>query len=116
MPPEPGFEKLTAASISFTIPLASALGKSQVHYITQAQQVAKTLPSGCSGTFDAPAASSGNLCVFEGIEHPAIFRKIVPAGHEPGAEEGAGVAGARISIQPVEETGVEFSGTWAVRG
>jgi hypothetical protein len=104
---------LLRAAISFPIQLPNELDVSHVHYITLEQQTNKELPTGCSGTLDNPAASSGNLCVFEGVEsHPKETAIIEKAGHGFGGQ-GAGVAGAQVLVVPTGEA--SFSGTWAVR-
>jgi hypothetical protein len=50
-------------SVSFLLSLPVAPNASQIHYI----KVGEAVPTGCSGTAAAPAASPGNLCIFEGV-------------------------------------------------
>jgi hypothetical protein len=50
-------------SVSFLLSLPVAPNASQIHYI----KVGEAVPTGCSGTVAAPAASPGNLCIFEGV-------------------------------------------------
>ena len=47
--------------ISFTLPLEAVLGKTQVHFI------ASGATAECKGTFKAPSAEPGNLCVYSGL-------------------------------------------------
>ncbi|HSS39103.1 MAG TPA: hypothetical protein VLT58_10070 [Polyangia bacterium] len=49
--------------VSFLLTLPTAPNASQIHYI----KVGEAVPAGCSGTVAAPAASAGNLCIFEGV-------------------------------------------------
>jgi hypothetical protein len=92
------------ASISFTIPLANALGKEHTHFIGpeegEGEPKAK-MPTGCSGNFKAPKATSGNLCVFTQTVLDLKTSSVLPAPFniidaETG-EQQAGRSGAYMS-------------------
>lgn len=118
-----GTEATTWSAISFAIPLAAGLGSTAWHYVTSAEQTAKTQPL-CPGTVERPTATKGNLCVYEGGaiepngagEPVKIVQVKPPSSPGSGAETGTGTSGAELLIHyegPREET-VEITGSWAV--
>jgi hypothetical protein len=101
----PSAEGLAVASISFNIPLASALPEEDVHFVGHNGD-----GSTCPGTVEAPTATAGNLCVYEdelfGVSFTAITRYSGNAGASTvGAilELDAGTSAPRVAI-----------GSWAV--
>ena len=114
------------SAISFSIPLASALGGSEVHTVTLEEQTSKTAPTECPGTVEEPKASRGTLCVYEGqtyIEAPAtseihVFKICPPAQNFVECPTGAAKNGAVLFISfknggKEEEEGA-IQGSWAV--
>lgn len=103
--------------ISFAIPLAKALEKERLHYVTFAEAHEGTAPAECPGSAADPEAASGNLCVyvvapyeaaqgtFDGIFEPASF----------GTTEGADTAGALLEFTAGAGEPKGW-GTWAVTG
>ena len=125
----------TATSISFTIPLAKALGATEVHYVNNegTEEVSfnkeifefKAVPTtaSCTGTAAEPTAAPGNLCVYETGDERAQKLKaslakalINPASEVSGSFiiQGASTTGARIVILPEPETSSFVIGTWAL--
>jgi hypothetical protein len=107
---EPG-EEFAFSFISFTVPLASSLAATDVHFIKPTD----TVPTGCSGNAEAPGAASGNLCVFA--------KKIIGTYNGGGTiitgvggTEGADRAGAQLVITPLSAGEFIAQGTWAVTG
>jgi collagen triple helix repeat protein len=107
------------AAISFSIPLKSELGPSEVFFLKQGEE-----NEHCKGTAEAPEAAEGYLCVYAG--HLATFTMpfveaegpiFKPFGGE-GANPGASVSGALIALvgEPENEPEVKGYGTWAVTG
>ncbi len=126
-------ESKAIGAISFTIPLAKALGAAEVHYVneTGTEQVTFTGPpsyefklestASCPGTAAEPAATPGNLCVYqrwaEGVENISGFTKafIYPANDNPlELIPGAAMTGALVALKSAEVESVFASGTWAV--
>lgn len=120
-----------SASISFTIPLAKALGEANVHFIGPEEGEGEpkvNLPTGCSGNYAAPKAASGNLCVF--TERVLDYSTLEPLPLNAGTavidaetgEVGAGTSGAYIFSRgavttPGETEALIFgSGDWVVTG
>jgi hypothetical protein len=107
-------------SISFTVPLKAAISGAHVHFINsngeENTEPAKSLKTGeCAGTFTAPEAAPGNLCVFAGVESNLLGGLL----WEPGGSTGAGTTGAVIETLSTGQTaGVTMyaQGTWAVTG
>ncbi|HEY5195343.1 MAG TPA: hypothetical protein VIJ39_15920 [Solirubrobacteraceae bacterium] len=115
--------------ISFSIPLASPLGSSEVHIVTLEEQKKENgaqPPTECLGTVDEPKASKGTLCVYEGeadIEAPTTSKILVAQVCPPSemyavCQNGAAKAGAILLMDfqnngKIEEEGV-IQGSWAV--
>jgi hypothetical protein len=96
------------ASVSFSIPLASALQDDAVHYVKPGE----TPPVACTGgTPEAPVAEPGNLCIYAAQESYLTFNTIKKAGSAT-AEGGASTAGALVVFNGEEEGSA--SGTFAV--
>lgn len=104
-------EEILITSLSFTVPLTSGLDSSHVHFI----KFGETPPTGCSGTVESPAASSGNLCVFAAAGMSTIIEDTPPI-KAIGGEAGTDQTGAHLYL--VSEAPGAFSalGTWAVTG
>ena len=124
-------------SISFNIPLATALSGAAVHYINSAGKEVMEQPEGseevelksstnCHGTADAPTADPGNLCVYEkealGLHEHSVFgtqgsetshfAPIRTAGVN-NSNLGSGVSGAELFFGFNTTTDLG-AGTWAV--
>ena len=124
-----------ATSISFVIPLAHALGATDVHFVNEggtkesafnettfAFEAAAT--SDCPGTIAEPAAAPGNLCVYqqelaEGVKE--VESGLVEAFIRPattvigGSVQGASTSGAFLQLFQRSEEEASFAhGTWAV--
>ncbi len=110
------------APISFPIPLAEPLGKTQVHYLKYG-----ATDAACGGEVEEPTAAPGNLCVYErevsGLNtEPELEEyqgKIVPPGSNeptftPDSEGGAGRTGALVGFIVGAEVSSSGWGTWAV--
>jgi hypothetical protein len=123
-----GNSPLVETAISFNIPLAAALDNNHVHLIGVEEgegEGKEKLPEGeggeklCEGTFAAPRAASGNLCVFARLlVHNAPG--IEPIENLTEGSAGADPVGAQI-IFPAEEVEnktalVIARGSWAVTG
>ena len=106
-------EKVMFVPISFTIPLATELEASKVHFI----EPQASPPAGCKGNAEKPEAESGNLCVFasalEGVTSGGFFTN--PGNGNNGT---AGRTGALMTFRliEIEEAVAEARGTWAVTG
>ncbi|MCW2978461.1 MAG: hypothetical protein JWO14_188 [Solirubrobacterales bacterium] len=104
-------------SISFPIPLSTALGSNNVIFVP----VGETVPPHCENTAHAgvasaanPEAAEGFLCVFEG--HSVNFSTAELAILKPssgGSGPGADVSGATLAQEPVA-AGAFAEGTWAL--
>jgi hypothetical protein len=117
-----GMTKLTAnpgaggvqIPISFTIPLPTPLGETQVHLIEEGET--GTPGAGCGGgTAEDPTAEAGNLCVYITSENKAP--KEVFAIAEPATGElGAGRTGAILTSSgiPGLEAGSFAHGEWVL--
>jgi hypothetical protein len=105
--------------ISFSIPLASALDSTKVHYINEEGHEVVTpstedqTPDKCHGTAAAPTADPGHLCIYTGkeVEINANNETIQLNTLTPGTP-GASTAGAAFRVK-VEEFG-RAAGSWAV--
>jgi hypothetical protein len=115
------------ASLSFPIPLATPIGENNAHFIGSEEgagepKEAEAIKKGeCTGTWKAPGAKNGNLCVFlntaeAGIKYPTFS---VTNAEDPEAG-GVSVSGAvliTLSDQEEEENGgVAWNGSWVVTG
>jgi hypothetical protein len=113
----PGQAGLNRTSISFTIPLASPLDGSHVHYINSAGEEvseggAKKEPSTvCHGTAAAPSADAGHLCVYTFLEFETLAWNefITDVAESPGTS----TAGA-ILLTAAESASGNAQGAWAV--
>jgi hypothetical protein len=120
-----------SGSISFTIPLTSAPGQDNSHFIGLEEgegEPKANMPTGCKGNYQDPQAESGNLCIFAttmvGLE-PNGASTLVNAEEEikfqappiPGI--GAGKSGVIITLQS-PNTGPSIAanayGVWTVTG
>ncbi len=119
---ENGTPRLTA--ISFNIPLAAALGATQVHYLnedeeevlTEAEAGAGTgqTSTACDGTAAAPTADPGHLCIYTGRESGMFaWNELIQKVASPSEASGADTAGALLSFI-VLGVGSGGAGTWAV--
>ncbi len=119
---EGGHEEATLLeNISFAIPLAAPIGFAGVHYVTLAEQTAKSSTE-CPGTAEEPSAASGQLCVYEAVisepEETSVLKvtAIAPPA-SVGSPRGAGTAGAIAFVHfagKAEQEGAQLQGTWAV--
>jgi hypothetical protein len=112
---------LILGNVSFSVPLAAALGAGEVHFIgkeegsKEANEAAAIKNGECTGTWEGPGAESGNLCVFlnpksgSGTEDFAILD-----GESAG--EGAGVSGAVVRGIDLGSEPFYHFGSWVVTG
>ncbi|MET0307017.1 MAG: hypothetical protein ABW196_12435 [Solirubrobacterales bacterium] len=96
------------SSISFSIPLESALDASNVHYVAPAG--APTTE--CPGSVAAPEAAPGHLCVYAG-EAQSVVIASNSIRKADAAAPGASTVGALVTAVPIAEEAFAF-GTWAV--
>jgi hypothetical protein len=114
---------VAASPISFSIPLANALGAGEVFYVDSEEQNKEnglTPPSACQGTAETPTAVKGNLCVYQGATKDpeagrglSVTRIALPST----GRTGAGTAGAIANIEYAEGEGefpASLTGAWAV--
>lgn len=99
-------------AISFPIPLASALGATHAIFVSVKAVKEGTIPTGCSGTAEKPAAAKGNLCVFEGFPEGGVgSHEIYVTGAAPAP--GVGTTGAIAFFEGITAE-APVTGTWAV--
>lgn len=92
---------------SFQFPLAS---RPKVNFVA----AGSSPPAQCPGTVSAPAAASGNLCVYEGQDFDGGTLTI--AGPDNVLSDTAGTTGFRFEIASTAAGTVIDRGTWAVTG
>jgi hypothetical protein len=115
-----GGEEIAKASISFTVPLASNLVAGKVHLIKLGEGEGEPTPAAaitskeCEGTYKAPKAASGNLCVFA-KDLPKYVEFVAPISTAEGTE-GADRSGAQLSFFLESKGEFIADGTWAVTG
>jgi hypothetical protein len=110
--------------ISFAVPLAAALPSGHVFYVTTEEQTNKS-QAACQGTVEAPKATEGNLCVYQGGFEPIHTEEgelnvisVLPPHQDQnsGGIFETGTAGAVVFVH-YEEGSVAFAalqGSWAV--
>lgn len=119
------FGKTTAGGevnipISFAIPLAAALGESQVHFLNLAgkevifdgAELDEEDSTKCLGTVAAPSAEPGHLCIYTGAGNDFIAASNFSI-EKWSAGKGADVAGARFRVE-AGGADAQGGGTWAV--
>ncbi len=96
--------ELFGAPLSFSIPLASPLGESHVHFSTQSD-----FGDTCTGSVGNPTAPSGELCVYldNGLEYSRNAEYFAP--------ESLSTAGTLLFFQITEDPANVY-GAWAVTG
>jgi hypothetical protein len=108
-------------AISFTIPLAAALNAAHAHFIGEKEGEGETKPAAaitnheCEGTYQAPKAASGQLCVFVKETSPfnTSFASIVSLGGSGGAD----TTGTQLGFFPEKPAELFIAkGSWAVTG
>jgi Collagen triple helix repeat (20 copies) len=111
-----GPENFAIASIGFTLPLAKALGASEVHYVE-----ANGNGTTCPGSAAAPEAEAGNLCVYQvfaqGVEETgSLGNAIIRPGNTPAQSvtQGTATSGALITLPKEEKEEPAAWGAWAV--
>jgi hypothetical protein len=100
------------ASLSFSIPLETALPAAHTFFIAPGQ-AGKEHEEECPGTPAAPAAAEGDLCVYAllgNLQFVAI-RTAGPNGYEAGAGKSGAIV--ELALESEAEHGVAL-GTWAV--
>jgi hypothetical protein len=110
----------TYALMSFPIPLTTTLaGESKIHFINEKGEEVHLAGNGpsieCKGTYKAPTAEPGNLCIYETetIKLAPLF-PFITFDPESGGIEEVGTTGAFLFVE-VGAGGGEGYGTWAVR-
>jgi hypothetical protein len=113
------------APISFNIPLKAEIGSSNAHYVTRREQEhQEPAPAECQGSFEAPTAAPGSLCVYESLtEFPHSINSTGSISWyirnaDKALALGAGTNGAVIEAtitKLLPEESVSAFGTWAVK-
>ncbi|HWI96820.1 MAG TPA: hypothetical protein VNS60_12205 [Solirubrobacterales bacterium] len=93
-------------SISFPIPLPTALGGSEVHYRGKGAPTTE-----CPGSVSNPQAAPGHLCFYTGEELGTFTPEIL--NPDPVGEYGASKAGALLMFLGASKSSSAY-GTWAV--
>jgi hypothetical protein len=113
----------TLGIISFPVALKSPIGETKVVFVKQAETAkpaverAPAAAEHCTGTLEAPTASSGYLCVYTGVEElqNAEFHGIEKNENTPGTNrQGAAVMFEVLTVEG--EAHARAQGTWAVTG
>lgn len=108
-----GVVTLTAANVSFPIPLPAPLEEEEVHLIdgSSTTEEKETCDDGAGeeGSVENPEADAGHLCVFVG----ELAGAPKPSITKPNGSGGAGTAGAILSFEPTAD-GVLGWGSFAV--
>jgi hypothetical protein len=102
------------SSISFAIPLASALDKEHVFFV---EPESTAHEKECPGSVEHPLAEAGDLCVYAHIM--AEVKPSFGVIHDPSSElnfseHGAAATGAFLTFEPAGTEGGAAWGTWAV--
>lgn len=102
----------TLGSISFTVPLETALSAAHTHVVPAAGPVPSVCDDGegAAASTESPEADPGELCVFIAFVDGESL--LIVKGGSPSFEGGAGKAGAVVSVGFSATTG--GTGTWAV--
>jgi hypothetical protein len=97
-------------SVSFPIPLPSALDATHVHFVGESGAAPD-----CLGTVQEPSAEAGNLCIYYSFTSGTEGQIVRPAGTSP-VDPTAGAArnGALLSFFRHGEEEVTSWGSWAV--
>jgi hypothetical protein len=103
-------EGFIADDVNFRIPLSGSLDASHVHFI----KTGESPTAECPGKHQAPAAASGNLCVYETFSGGSSFQHIFP--NSAGVGSGSDPYGFGIYFTVSGKNGVWNLGTWAVTG
>ena len=117
----------TITSVSFPIPLPSALGAKNVHFIFANGEefvsgaANNPTPTECPGKVAKPEAKPGNFCVYAGFMPESLTlysQAIVRPSSTNGLEEGTAMSGALLFFNPLTENPYAETqtayGTWAV--
>jgi hypothetical protein len=116
-------EVTVTTTISFTVPLAAALPAANVHFIGEGEGEGEKSPAAaiiskeCEGTYKAPKAASGNLCVFTNILINATLGSAVGGeGLHGFGGNGADRSGAQLEFLVTAKGLVLANGSWVVTG
>jgi hypothetical protein len=125
-------EGASSASISFAVPLETALGGTAVTFVSteeQNEEHGETRPAACSGDVEQPTAATGHLCIYQGEtqlrvepsarEPPELFFPHICPPSGCGGGNGAGTTGAVMEIvygNPIPTYNAFVQGSWAVTG
>jgi hypothetical protein len=108
-------------AISFTVPLEKSLDKAHAHFIGEGEGEGEAKPATaitnheCEGTYQAPKAASGQLCVFAKSTSP-FNTSFVPIA-SLGASGGADTTGTQLAFFPSKPAELFLAnGSWAVTG
>jgi hypothetical protein len=104
---DPGY---LGTSATFRIPLSKSLDSTHVHFI---KEEGSSTPE-CPGKASAPAATSGNLCVYEAGVGGAVEQSIFPQGVP--VDQGTDPYGFGIYFTAAGSGGVWDYGVYAVTG
>ena len=95
------------ANISYPVPTGSSL-------TPQVIKIGDSLPTGCSGSVTAPAASAGYLCIFVGYSLNIATSSVSPVAYNPATGyQGTSRYGADVQVASTAAGGYVLSGTWA---
>jgi hypothetical protein len=115
-------ETKTVTSVSFPIPLSSALGEKNVHFILANGEefvpgaANNPTPTECPGNVSKPEAKPGNFCVYTGrmaVGLTPYSQAIVKPSATNSPESGTAASGALFFFEE-SEPGKSAYGTWAV--
>ncbi len=112
-------EGIASATVSFAIPLETAIGEGNVFYVTKNEWEKHTGhgASACPGSAEKPEAFKGFLCVYEfergaGSSEPPQMSSDAAFPPNFGGKTGAGTSGAVLLFETTE--GGAGWGSWAV--
>jgi Collagen triple helix repeat (20 copies) len=114
-------EEVVYASISFTVPLKTALAEARVHFIEAGEGEGELTPAPaitaheCEGTYKEPKAASGNLCAFSFPGMSALEFNIHGVVNAE-LKEGTDRAGAHVELVTKNASSFSALGDWAVTG
>jgi len=105
-----GTNGVIGTNVTYHIPLSGALNGAHVHFIKSGE--ASTAE--CPGKHAAPAATSGNLCVYETFHNESTLLAIFASSS--GVGSGSDAYGFDVYFSTSGTEGVWNYGTWAVTG
>ena len=102
-------------AVPYRVALSMAPAAADMHYI----RFGVAAPAGCSGTYQAPAADAGHLCVFEigttNLDADLTKRRTWSLAGAPGDDVGANRIGFQVEVAGSSAGPFSAVGTWAYR-